>query len=416
MLVPNQLVKVKIRKITLEHYRNLGYDVNISDTIMVPPEHLTRGSKSIVQVKCDICGDIIPRPYKRYLNRHSYDCDTCNKCKAYKSKQTCIVKYGVENPMQVEEIKEQLKDKFLVKYGVDNPSKLETIKNKKINTFQEKYGVDNPMQSEIVREKIKNTIIERYGCEHPMQNSEIRAKAEQTNLEKYGVKNPNQSDIVKNKIKETNLNKYGVECVLQDPKVQKKIANTNLERYGAENPFASKEIQNKIVNNNLQKYGVKYFPQTEEYREKFRQTSLLKYGCEHPNQNPTIKAKAIKTLTENGVVPTSSQQIQIHKMVQKKYPEAELNYPFSSCALDIFICVNGVCVDIEYDSWFYHKDKKQKDIKRDKFLQSQGFKTLRIRSGHMIPTEQELFEAIDYLVNTKHHFKEIILSDWKEED
>lgn len=34
-------------------------------------------------------------------------------------------------------------------------------------------------------------------------------------------------------------------------------------------------------------------------------------------------------------------------------------------------------------------------------------------SGHLLPTEQELFDAIDYLVNTEHHFKEIILSDWK---
>ena len=31
-------------------------------------------------------------------------------------------------------------------------------------------------------------------------------------------------------------------------------------------------------------------------------------------------------------------------------------------------------------------------------------------------TEQELFDAIDYLVNTEHHFKEIILSDWKEKE
>ena len=29
-------------------------------------------------------------------------------------------------------------------------------------------------------------------------------------------------------------------------------------------------------------------------------------------------------------------------------------------------------------------------------------------------TAEELFDAIDYLVNTEHHFKEIILSDWKE--
>ena len=102
-------------------------------------------------------------------------------------------------------------------------------------------------------------------------------------------------------------------------------------------------------------------------------------------------------------------------MIKNKYPDAILNYPFSSLSLDIFVEINNVKIDVEYDGWFFHQDK-QKDIKRDKYLQSQGFKTLRIRSGHLLPTEQELFDAIDYLVNTEHHFKEIILSDWKEVD
>ena len=59
---------------------------------------------------------------------------------------------------------------------------------------------------------------------------------------------------------------------------------------------------------------------------------------------------------------------------------------------------------------------KMKDLRRDRFLWSEGIKTLRIRSGILLPTEQELFDAIDYLVNTEHHFKEIILSDWKEKE
>ena len=101
-------------------------------------------------------------------------------------------------------------------------------------------------------------------------------------------------------------------------------------------------------------------------------------------------------------------------MIQKKYPDAVLNYPFSTCFLDIFVCIDDIKIDIEYDCKFFHN--KQRDIKRDKYLQSQGFKTLRIRSGHLLPTEKELFNAIDYLVDTDHIFKEIILSDWKGDD
>ena len=121
------------------------------------------------------------------------------------------------------------------------------------------------------------------------------------------------------------------------------------------------------------------------------------------------------TLANNGNVPTSSQQLELYNIIKRRYPSAELNYPFSTCSLDVFIEIDDTKIDCEYDSWYFHKDQ-QHDIKRDKFLQSYGFKTLRVRSGHLLPTEQELFDAIDYLVNTEHRFKEIILSDWKEKE
>ena len=98
-------------------------------------------------------------------------------------------------------------------------------------------------------------------------------------------------------------------------------------------------------------------------------------------------------------------------MVKAKYLNAELNYPFSSLSLDIFISVDNINIDIEYDGRYWHQDQ-QADIRRDKFLQSKGFKVIRIRSGHKLPAEEQLFSAIDELVTTDRIFKEIILSDW----
>jgi hypothetical protein len=320
MLVPNQLVEVKVISKTLEHYRKLGYEVKKNDIIMVPPEHLTNGSHSEVEVICDICKAKISRPYKQYLEYHKVGYDTCKKCKQIKLHDTCMSKYGVSNPMLVSEFKERLKNTVINLYGVDSVFKIEKIQQQKMKTLQRNFGVTNPMFSAELRDKLKTTMMMKYGCENPMQNKEFVQKAQLTNLQKYGVKNP--------------------------------------------------------------------------------------------QQNPQIKAKTITTLAKNGAVPTSSQQIKLYEIIKKKYPDAELNYPCSTCSLDIFIEVDSVKIDCEYDAWFFHQDQ-QKDIKRDKFLQSQGFKTLRVRSGHLLPTEQELFDAIDYLVNTEHHFKEIILSDWK---
>ena len=346
MLVPNQLIKIKITRRNCEHYRNLGYDVQCKDIIMVPPEHLTVGSHDSVLVTCDVCGELMTREYKTYITHRKYNLDTCTKCKDKKSKVTNIERYGCQNPMQAAEIREKARA-----------------------TMLNKYGVEFPAQSEAVREKMRATTMAHYGVEHAAQSENIKQQMKDTCLAKYGVPHFSQTSIYKDK-----------------------MAETCREKYGADTPFQSVEILNKA-----------------------RQTLRIKYGVENPIQIPEVREKVRQSLTENGTGKASKQQIQLHKMIKQRYPNAELNYPFSTCSLDVFVCIDDIKIDVEYDGWYWHQDKLA-DLKRDKFLQSSGFKTLRIRSGTLLPTEQELFDAIDYLVNTKHHFKEIILSDWKEKE
>ena len=40
-------------------------------------------------------------------------------------------------------------------------------KNKRKETCIKKYGVENPMQLDIVKEKSKQTCLKNYGCEYP---------------------------------------------------------------------------------------------------------------------------------------------------------------------------------------------------------------------------------------------------------
>ena len=250
MLVEGQLVEVKVSSHTFKHYNELGYNVHKGDIIHVPPEHLTKGSHARVQVKCDYCGKIIYKPYKVWASPKTLNIDACLDCYPQKVKDSCKIKYGVENVFQLDE-----------------------VKNKTIQTF------------------------------------------------------------------------------------------------------------------------------------------LKKYGVEHPHQNKDIRAKWQLACAKNGNVRTSSQQLQLLEMIKKQYPNAILNYPYSDCTLDIYVCVNDLRINIEYDGWFWHKDK-QKDIRRDRYLQSQGFKVLRIRSGRLLPDENELLSAIDSLISTEYRFKEIILPDW----
>ncbi|GAH02530.1 unnamed protein product, partial [marine sediment metagenome] len=90
------------------------------------------------------------------------------------------------------------------------------------NTNLERYGVEYPMQNEEVKEKSKDTNLERYGVEYASQNPEVMEKTRNTNLERYGVEYPTQNEEVKEKTKDTNLERYGVEYPIQNPEIFKK--------------------------------------------------------------------------------------------------------------------------------------------------------------------------------------------------
>lgn len=291
MLIPNQIVKVKIGSGNVNHYKELGYKIPtrvnkygkiVSDFgkyINVRQIDLTKGSSELVDVKCDICGKIMKRPYAQYNVYHNLGYDCCKKCNRKKSKDTHLERYGVEYYSQTQEHKE-------------------------------------------------------------------------------------------------------------------KIINTSIERYGYES-----------------------FNQCPEIKEKQRNATKIKYGVEIYMKSLDFKIKANNTMTKYGTCKTSKQQIELHKMIQEKYPDAILNYPYDRCIFDIAIILNdkNIKIDIEYDCWYWHKNQ-EKDMRRDYYSLRRGWKILRVKSGMKLPDKEELFDAIEYLINTEHHHKNIILDDWKSDD
>jgi hypothetical protein len=81
----------------------------------------------------------------------------CKKCtentRQEKKKQTCLEKYGVENPLQYQKAKDKCKQ-----------------------TCFNNYGVENPSQSQEVRDKFKQTCLNNLGVEYPMQFSDVAEK------------------------------------------------------------------------------------------------------------------------------------------------------------------------------------------------------------------------------------------------
>ena len=160
--------------------------------------------------------------------------------------------------------------------------------------------------------------------------------------------------------------KYGVDCVFQQPETKAKIQET---------------LQKK--------YGVTHYSKTEEYRQKCKNTYLAHL------QEGVIQA------------PSSSQQFAIFQMLNQLYGNGELNYPCGRCLLDCMVEVDGIKIDVEYDGIFWHQGKEDYDRRRNYFVINQGYKVLRIKGKHKVPSQNALQSAINKLVYEDLNFLEI---------
>lgn len=165
------------------------------------------------------------------------------------------------------------------------------------------------------------------------------------------------------------------------------------------------EVKAKVETSYLEKYGG-HPMHNKEVKDKWIKVINNKYGGNSPLCDEEIRSKAINTINELGNIPTSSQQVSIFNLLKQNYPNCSLNYIDGIFALDIMLEVNGQRFDIEYDGKYWHQDE-QKDRRRDEVLKSRGYKILRVKAKHKIPTLEQLQEGLEYLNN--HDYSQIIL-------
>lgn len=368
-----ETVKIKWNKNQKQKYISKGYNyTKIGDEFEAKIEDVPINNKVTVEVRCDYCGSVYAISYENFnkqRNRCIIKKDACKNCTNKKAEEANLLKYGVRSTFQLEEVKEKIKKSNI-----------------------KKYGCENPFGNKDIQEKIKQTNLERYGCEIASKSEKVKGKVKQTNLEKYGVYAYTQTDEFKEKTKETIFKRYGCEYYTKTEECKQKIRNTSLKRYGTEHPTMCEEVQNKKKSTNLKKYGV-----------------------EHVLQNEEIHAKQLETFKHAFKDCTSAQQREICQMVKSEFGNCELNHSFNGYLLDCFTIVNDCKIDIEYDGWYWHKNRlKQDEIRNDKCISS-GIKVLRIKGGMKLPDIQELINSINELVNNNNlYYKEIILPDWGE--
>lgn len=319
--IENQTVEMKWNSTGKKYYSDLGYIfTKMGDTFEVKVSDLPKGSKKKIVALCDYCGEELITEYRDYCKRKdNNESVTCHKCFRKKGANTC-----------------------LIKYGADNPSRIKEFQDKRNKTFEEKFG-GNPFSNEQVKQKIKQQCLENYGVEYNSQVKEFQEKKKQTCINKYGYNTPSKADKVKQKIEETNVKRYGAK------------------------------------------------------------TSLL---------NSEIRRKSIKTMLQNGRICKSKAEVKLYNLVQQMYGKdnCDDSQIIDGKILDIVLYIDGNKIDIEYDGSYWHQNKN-KDINRDIRLRSRGYKILRVKGNYQIPTQEQLKNAIDYLVD--NHSKTTIILDIK---
>ena len=197
------------------------------------------------------------------------------------------------------------------------------------------------------------------------------------------------------------------DCCIQCRKI--KFKTTMLDKYGTVCSFDIPGVKEKTLKTNRKKYGCDWQMQSKEVQQKSKDTMLEKYGVEHALQSEEFYEKMWSTMTANGKNHASKPQIEIYNILKEMYNDCLLEVVCGKCSLDCVVKVNDTLIDVEYDGHFWHKDKNR-DIRRDNFVKTKGYKIFRIKGAinDPIPSKEQLKQHIDKLLS-KYTYTELIM-------
>ena len=232
-------------------------------------------------------------------------------------------KYGVDNPLQADEVKAKIKasqdanpdsdyrfgsDNFtnLIKdkYGVDNVSKLDSVKHKKSDTVMQHYGVDNPMKSPAIQQHIKDTNLDKYGVPTVLTLPENIEKARESCRQKWGADTPWQSKKFMALQKERIRNEFGVDYYTQTDECKNKTANSNIAKYGVKTTLELPEVEQARAKASIDKYGTANPFDSDACQHAIKQTMMDKYGAANPSQVPEFQDKKAATINRHANDPS----------------------------------------------------------------------------------------------------------------
>lgn len=249
--------------------------------------------------------------------------------------------------------------------------------------------------------------------------SEIRLKCQESKLSSAISRMVNKrfGHLIVTSFVRRNKNQYLWEC-------QCDCGNTTTVISGSLNGGATKSCgcyRNKqIANANSIDITNKKYGKLKAIKQFDKKGGILRWLCECDCGRFTIvrtgdlQQNKTKTcgncqLKRRGVT-TSYKALELQKQLSHKGVH---NYKTKDkLSIDIAFVKNGKKIAIEYDEWYWHKNKLDKDKKKHRKLLSQGWKLLRIKAHDNLPDTETLNKAIEALAFSSRKQYTITLKGW----
>jgi hypothetical protein len=280
-------------------------------------------------------------------------------------------------------------------------------RNKKsIETNLLKYGVDNPMKVDNIKEKVKKTNLDKWGVEHYTQTNQYKERIVSINREKWGVDWYQQSIDFKEKSASKSLEKWGVDHHMKSKKFIKKLKKNNLDKWGVDNftktnkykhlmqKYYNSEDFRENVNNQIEKRREKELSYYKQYNKDYIlvdiKDDILKFNCKGCLSNFEISKQLYYLRNKNKQVccticnKTDSKNIS-HKekelldFIESIYDgEIVENYK-NKYEIDIYL--PHLKIGFEFNGLYWHSEIfKEKNYHKNKtlYFQESGIRIIHI--------------------------------------
>ena len=223
----------------------------------------------------------------------------------------------------------------------------------------------------------------------------------------YGEYNSANVESITEKKKQTNLIKYGTEWAISSSQVRDKTMRTMLKTYGVSNPMQNEDIKNKAIATNNQKYGGNSSTCCPDVITKIKETVRTRYGVSNVYQNKKFQEKARRTRTANGNIPSSKPEMELCKRLKDLFGKENCfpSYQVGPLSLDCLVVLDDIKIDFEYDGYYWHKGRENKDRARNGALMKEGYKIVRVKANNqdVLPSDSQIMSAVEYLIKEDHH-------------